>query len=111
MILLIILQLLVAPFEDYPQIQPDGVIVQNQTDKIPATAHERWVYCNQCGKHLPEVNGIIYDWINQGIGQEHIHQSGWTEEQPIDSHNTGIYFLLVLAAIYCFYLMTKPIKE
>ena len=109
MILLIILQLLVAPFENYPQIQSDGT----QISTYGATDHEVWVWCNECHMHLPEIGGKLYDWDynNHCITGLHPHQSGWTEEQPIDSHNTGIYFLLVLAAVYCFYLMTKPIKE
>ena len=71
-----------------------------------ATDHEVWVWCNVCHQHVPEINGVMYDWdpVNQCITAQHPHQKGFSyEEVPIGDIAPLIYisclFVITIALI------------
>lgn len=97
---------------NFPSYRPDSTYlaqdpykVQSQTYNRPnkgaATSHETWVWCDVCHKHLPLINGKMYNWDGNMATTEHEHQNGWTTDQPIDEDQKGVMILIVIALLWC----------
>lgn len=115
----IILQVLMNPFsldEPYQEEQKTEVINEYKIDYSISTQSAtdmEWVWCNVCHQHLPEIGGKLYDWdrTTHGVIGLHEHQNGYVEDLPIDSNGTGMYILILLCLVLCFYNMIYDRKR
>lgn len=117
-LLVIILQVLMNPFSTvalpYQEEHQNEVVNEYKIDydiSTQSATDMEWVWCNVCHQHLPEMGGKLYNWDNatHSINGLHEHQSGY--DTPIDSNGTGIYILILMCAVLCFYNMIYDTKK
>lgn len=77
---------------------------ENNISAYAATDYTVWVWCNICHKHIPEVNGKLYDICDNGALVEHPHQNGYSFDNnaPIgDFDNREIAIIVCILFLFC----------